>query len=234
MHFNFSFCVAFLLTLTCVGQEIQVGAIDINSSGNVATTAMIVAEHSDRERYDMSIYTSVDGFEQPLAYNLVELVPGEPFNISFNGPTQVGRVKGPIEFEFRIRASEFPVKVVTKPNSKWKAGKVVNIEWTDYLEAGWYDVELWQGGELKETLAESHRGLAIESTLPKALDKGKDYEVRVLPTNSKGRYSEMIPVMIVGFNPWIAIGPAIGAVGTGGFFLLTSGFEDPVGTPDGE
>ena len=115
----------------------------------------------------------------------------------------------------------------------------MDLSWNDFHESGWYDVELYRGEVLVESLVKRHRGLNFNGTLSRELEKGKDYSLRVVPTDKQDAASDFVPVIVA---PAIGLGlklvPVILAGAGGVFYVISSGgssqtkIPDPPGTPD--
>jgi hypothetical protein len=230
--------IVLLLTISTVdSQNLNVQGFRIDGQGMVTVTALIEANHSARERYAMSVYSSVDNYTQPINYTLADMEPGKPYNIKFDGPKLVGTYSGDIMFKFRIEATTYPIELTT--NGNMKPGKKMDLTWTDHEGSSSYNIELYQRSNLVEQLARDHSGLSYTGVLPKTVEKGKDYSVRVVPTDDPKSSSEFIPVAVVGGIGWYWFVIPVAGGGVAAVVLLgggedptgETGFEDPPGPP---
>ncbi|WP_421764967.1 hypothetical protein [Ekhidna sp.] len=198
----------------------------------------IEPKHSERERYELKIYHSVNNYAEPIDYQLNDLVPGRPYKASFDGSNQIGSFDGELMFRFEIEATRFPIELSDAPKNL-KIGKNVNFSWFDYHEEGPYDVELYQGQLLKSTLAEGIESTSYSGKIPKSLDKG-NYSIVVVPKGRSELVSDKIPVVLKkGMNPLLIGGGVLLAGGVVGLAASSGGgegvevFDDPPNPPTG-
>ncbi len=229
-----------LMWVTGVPQSLEINNLTVDEEGIVTFSALINASHSNRERYNMLIYSSIDAFSQPIDFTYKDMVPGQTYEISFDGNEQFGQYKGDVLFKFDVMASTFPVKVNVPENQVFKLGKKMNFSWQDYHNVNSYDIELYRRGNMVQTLAEDHTGQSFNGILPKQLDKGNDYWILVRPTTNTDISSELIPVQIksgvglaVKIAPLAALGIAVPVYILGGSSTKPGDeiFDAPPGPP---
>jgi len=131
------------------------------------------------------------------------------------------------------QASTFPIKI--DPIKKGlKMGKNASFSWSDYHESGPYEISLYQGLQLKSTLASGITSTQYTGKIPKSLDKG-NYSILITPKNET-LVSERYPVTLKkGTSPLLFVGVAALA-GGGAFLAMPSPTEsedlpDPPGPP---
>ncbi len=205
--------------------------------GKVSLVATIEASHSPRERYNLYIYSSVNSYARPISYKVTDMIPGQAYPLSFDGGEEIGSFEGELQFRFEIEASRFPLKIETE-KSKFRRGKSLALDWSDYHGVGPYQVELWQNNQLQEVLASRVTETNCEVLLPKKLEKGNDYDLRVKALANSEMDTEQMPVTIQGkYGIAVKILPVL-AVGGVVPLILTSGdpkgigeLSDPPGPP---
>lgn len=210
--------ILFVISLSSA-QTLKVENLSISPDGKVKFSCIVYPHHSDREEYEIKIFTSADNFQKPLPLQLNSLRPNVPLPVSFDGNKMIGDFDGAIEFDVRISATIFPVQVTTN-GDKLKRGKSIIISWNDFHESGWYDVDIYQRDILYQKLVGNHRGTSYTTILPKKMPKG-EYEIRVTPTNQKNLVSEDYTVSIKSGKGGLIIGA--GGVLAGAGVLLISG-----------
>ncbi len=214
------------------GQSISVDNLTVSEGGMISFSYTVNPKFSDRESYQLQVFSSTDNFTKALPLNLPAVKAGELRTASFSGPQVLGSYEGSMQLKFRAVATAFPVQITTTAK-KFKKGKNITVSWEDFHDSGFYDIELYQNGYITKSLAKSHRGTSITTTLPKNLEKGT-YEVRVTPSNREELYSEDYSVAIGGGGKGIFF-IAGGALAAGaGVFVLGGGGGDtsPSGLPD--
>ncbi len=215
---NLSFLI---LVRSVLAQDVTVSNLSLSESGEVSFNFQISAKSSAREVYDIIIYSSKDNYTNPLDVQLNSLSPQVDYSVKFDGLEKIGPFDGVLQFKLKAVATLFPVRVEEMENTKLKRGKSVLVSWNDYHESGWYNVDLYQNGEVKANLISNHRGLSYESELPKDLEKG-GYEIRVVPSNDERLQSDGYPIVIKGASKALFIlGPLVAA--GGGFMILNGG-----------
>lgn len=228
------------LTSSLYAQKLTISNFGIDDTGIVSFSAFIEKNHSDRELYDLSIFSSADNFEKPLAYQLTSLKTGQIYSYSFDANQQVGTYEGPIQLRFAISASLFPIKPNVEAQAKLRRGKLPEISWQDFHKAAPYTVELYHEGELTHVIEEKTNNSTISSSLPASLEKGSNYELRIVSTGNSKYNSEFIPIQIISkiglgvkLLPVAVIGAAIPVVLLGGGDTpVEDGFADPPGEPE--
>lgn len=226
-HFTTVLLIVVCSTLT-IGQSIRIDDLNVAEGGTISFSYTVDPKFSDRESYQLQVFTSTDNFTKELPLNLPNVKAGELRVASFNGPQLLGNYQGALQLKFRAVATAFPVQITTTAK-KFKSGKNITISWDDFHESGFYDVELYQNGYINKSLAKSHRGTSLTTPLPKKLDKG-EYQVRVTPSNREELYSEDYLVTVKGGGKGILI-LAGGAVAGAGVFVL-GGSDGGGGTAD--
>ncbi len=221
-----SFLTAILLGILCSvssAQTLRVENLEISPAGIVDFTCVVNPHHSEREEYEIKVFTSADNFQKQLPLQLNSLRPNVPLPVSFDGNKMIGDFDGAIEFDVRISATIFPVQVTTHSN-KLKRGKDLTISWNDFHESSWYDVDIYQSDILYQKLVGNHRGTSYTTTLSKKMPKG-EYEIRVTPTNDQKYVSDNFPVTIKSGKAGLIIGA--GGVLAGAGVLFISGGDGP-------
>jgi hypothetical protein len=223
------FIIATLLGLCCYvhAQSVQVSNLEVDDEGKVSFRYSVSQKFSDRERYELQVFTSADNFSKPIDLNLSPVAVGESKSVSFDGPKLISNYEGSLQFRFKVVAAVFPVRIVST-GQKFKSGKSITISWDDFHESGWYDVELYSGGYISRTLASNYRGTLLSTTLPKKMEKGT-YEIRVTPTNQKELQSDDFPVTISGGGGAGIFIIAGGGLAAGAGVLLLGGGGDSGG-----
>lgn len=206
-------CLRFLSAQTLVVSELL-----ISDDGIVSFSCMVSAHHSDREEYEISVYSSADNFEKELPVDINSVRPGVTLPVSFDGNQVIGDFDGFIEFDIQLSATTFPVQI-TSTNKKMKKGKEVTISWQDFHESGWYDIEIYQNDFLFNKLIANHRGTSFTTTLPKKMPKG-EYELRVTPTNQQELFSEDYSVSIKSGKVGLIIGAGGALAGVVGALII--------------
>ncbi|MFY0599433.1 MAG: hypothetical protein JXR03_07155 [Cyclobacteriaceae bacterium] len=212
--------ILFLTLFQARAQNLRISNLDINPDGKVSFTALVEAHHSQRENYELKVYSSADNYSKAIGLNIAAVKPGVPMDVSFDGQQKIGNFKGSIQFKFVAEATAFPVEV-TLSGSKFKRGKKMTVSWKDYHESGWYDVEMYRGGSLFKSLVSNHRGTNYTADLPKKMPKGA-YEIRVTPTNQKDMVSEDYLVTVKGGSAALVVG-AGGVLAAGAGVVLLGG-----------
>lgn len=209
------------------GQTINVENLNVSDGGNISFSYTVNPKFSERETYQLQVFTSTDNFAKALPLNLPAVKAGELRTASFSGPQLLGNYEGSMQLKFRAVATAFPVQITTTAK-KFKKGKNITVSWEDFHDSGFYDIELYQEGYISKSLAKSHRGNSITTTLPKNLEKGT-YEVRVTPSNREELYSEDYPVTIKGGGKGVFF-VAGGALAAGAGVFVLGGSSDGGGT----
>ena len=195
--------------------------IQISQDGIISLNIQIEASNSEREEYELFIYTSKDDFQQPLDLDLGTFKTNTSYPIEFDGLRKIGEFEGSLQLKLKAEATRFPVMIENISKEKLKLGKEFTINWSDHNESGWYNVELYQNGDFVAKLIGHHRGLSLEGEIPKDLDKG-EYAIRVTPTNDETLHSDDFPVVLrKGTSMALILAPLV-AVG-GGVVLLAGG-----------
>lgn len=212
-----------LAVFSASGQQIKINNYQVAPNGTVNVDFTVEQSHSSREIYDVLFYSSIDNFNQPIAFKVENVKPGESKRASFSGSEQFGGYNGTFQLKLVAQASTFPIKIAPLDKGL-KIGKTNSISWMDYHDSGPYDVSLFQGRQLKSKLATGLTSTRFTGEIPKSLEKG-DYTIQITPSSE--RYlSELYPVSLKkAINPLIFVGIAV--VGGGGAFLAGSGGGDP-------
>lgn len=220
-------------------QELSISGFNVSERGQVEFGVYIASSHSDRERYDLIIYSSADDFRDPLDLSITNLAPGEVYPIEFDANQLVGSFEGELRFRIDIKASVFPIKADLKEKPSFRRGKEIDISWTDYHNSGPYDVELRRGDDVIE-MAKNVSANEITTALPKDMEKADDYILQIKTANNTRYDSDPIPVQIKNKIPLgiLLSGAAVG-VGVPIFFIAggnepptDEGFADPPGEPN--
>lgn len=225
-YFTTALLIVTFSTLS-LGQSIIVDNLNVSASGTISFSYTVNQKFSDRENYQLQVFTSTDNFTKALPLNLPAVKAGELRTASFSGPQLLGNYEGSMQLKFRAVATAFPVQITTTAK-KFKSGKNITISWEDFHDSGFYDIELYQNSYISKSLAKSHKGNSITTPLPKKMDKGT-YEVRVTPSNREELYSEDYTVDIkTGSKAMVFV--AGGVLAGAGVFVL--GGADPGGTSE--
>jgi DUF971 family protein len=210
-----------LLLIACsapvIGQSIIINDLTVAEGGTISFSYTVNPKFSDRESYQLQVFSSTDNFTKALPLSLPTVKAGELRVASFSGPQMLGNYEGALQLKFKAVATAFPVQITTTAK-KFKSGKNITISWDDFHDSGFYDVDLYQNGYVNKSLAKSHRGNSLTTPLPKKLPKGT-YEIRVTPSNRVELYSEDYPVTVKGGGMGMLILAGGAAVGAGAFVL---------------
>ncbi len=222
-------------------QSLQISNLGTEPGGKVSFTAEIDKSHSDRELYQLQIYSNLDGFQTPLDFEFSGMKPGEPYDISFEGNEVFGTYQGDVQLRFDVVATTFPIRV-DQIDKNFKPGKKVSLAWTDFHNVNNYNIELYQGINLVQTLASGHRSKQFEGVLSKDVEKGSNYTLLIEPVGEKEYISDPFAVQVVSgvglavkIAPLAALGVAVPVflLGGGGGTPGGNTFEDPPGPPSG-
>ncbi len=196
-------------------------------NGDVYLRMRIAQKNSPRERYNIKLFSSLNGGEfKPLSVTRSDVAPGEPviFNLK---PSDLGGTGTELQLKVEIEASVFPL--VVRADNKVKKGKTITASWSGYNTNGPYRVELIDNIDRAITLAEEN-GTSMTRQLDKDIDSGI-YTLRVTPSNNREAYGET-QIKVSGGSPilWIAAPVVLGG-GAAAYFLL--GGEDEPDEPGG-
>ena len=214
-------------------QQLTISNFNISESGMVSFSTYIEKDHSDREIYDLTVYSSVDNFTKPIPFQLKGLKTGHIASHTFDANKEIGNYEGPLQLRFDIKASTFPIKPSIAADTKLKRGKIPAISWEDYHKVAPYSVELYQNNQLLQILDERTIGNAISNPLPEDLAKGADYQIRITSNSNAAFNSDLIPVQITSkLGLGIKLLP-VAVVGAALPIVLIGGGETPPGGEDG-
>ncbi len=218
------FVIVCFVSLGAFAQSLTVTSIQIADDGTVSFTAQVTAKINQRERYQLSVYSSVDNYQQAYIFDGVELSPATPYDLSFNGNAIVGEYSGNIQFRFSINATVFPITFTDNTSSKLKIGKEYTVEWDDFHSKGTYKIELLRNGSTYQILQRSYAGTSYSGILPESIVKGDNYQLKVTPVSDESLASEPYGVSVgkpVGLA--VKIAPIIAAGGGAAAYFLVGG-----------
>ncbi len=215
-------------------QTLNVSNIQVQEDGTVTFSAQVGSKSTQRERYQLSVSSSVDNFQQTVVIESDELSPGRIYDLSFNGNLLVGEYSGQISFKFAVNATVFPVRITDGTDEKLKIGKDYSITWEDFHESGNYKIELLRNGSIYQILDRSFPGTTYNGVLPETITKGDNYSIRVTPVNNEELASEGYSVSVVKpVGLLVKIAPAVLAGGgAAAYFLINTSGDDPTDFPE--
>jgi len=207
-----------LTTLYSFAQDIEIQNLRATREGQIAFDYTIAKGHSDRERYDVQIFTSADNYAKPLAIQISDIPPEQNQKVSFRGADHFPQgYSGSVRIRLVAEATLYPVQI-TNYSKKIKMGATMNISWQDAGNNSNYDVVLKQAGK-SNTLANGVSGTSYSGTLPADLGKGS-YQLLIIPSGDQQSTSDQMSVSITG-KMGLGI-KVLGALALGGVGILAS------------
>lgn len=180
------------LALSCVlfarSQSVENVVAKVDTDGKVTITYDLLGDPSS-ERFNTSIYSSHNGYSSALQRvsgdvgNDFSVVPGNGKKIEWDAASELGSFSGELAFE--IRAEVYRFLRVTKPaaGKSVRRGSTATINWTGGQPSEKVKIELLKGGILASSLGEVNNSGAYNWSVPKEMEKGKDYTLRFTGTS---------------------------------------------------
>ncbi len=204
-------------------QKINIGDFKQEPNGNIYLQLNISEKYSARERYDVQLFSSLNGGEfRRLSVTKKDVAPGQQVTFDLS-PSDLGGQGSQLRLRVEIEATTFPL--VVSGDSKVKKGKQLEVSWTGYQNRAPYTVELIDGLNRSIPLGTVDANKLIRQ-LPKNIEKG-NYTLRVTPSENSAAYGEK-DLKISGGSPLLIIAPIALGGGAAAYFLLGG---EP--TPDG-
>lgn len=182
----------FFLTQCCLlsasGQSVENVVAQVEPNGKVIITYDLMGD-PDKERFSTSIYSSHNGYSSPLknitgdVSNDFSVIPGNGKRVEWDAASELGSFNGELAFE--IRAEIYRFLRVTKPaaGKSVRRGSTAIINWTGGQPSEKVKIELLKGGILASSLGEVNNSGAYNWSVPKEMEKGKDYTLRFTGTS---------------------------------------------------
>ena len=224
-----------------IGQQIETLVLEIVGE-DVKMTFKITPEHSERERYDVLIYSSHDNYTSPLNTKVSDVIPNQRTTVVFPILESIGYFQGEVQFKLVANSTYFPVRLSKSTTRKFRKNKEFQIVWEDYNELGSYQIDLYQNDSLMITLAKDFIGNDFSGKFPKGVKPGK-YTLVVSPSDDIALRSDDYRVSVTrNITTIVALSAVL--VGTTGYFILqgeggsggdSSGGDslpDPPGSPN--
>ena len=79
-----------VVSLVSSAQSIKVTDLAIDAEGKVSFRYSISQKHSERESYQLQIFSSADEFNSPIPVKLTPVAAGSLNRVSFDGPELIG------------------------------------------------------------------------------------------------------------------------------------------------
>lgn len=224
--FRTKFVLGVLATLlACLGysQNIALKNLQATREGQITFDYAITKGHSDRERYDVKIFTSADNYAEPLNIRISEVPPEQGQKVTFRGADHFpSGYSGSVRIRLVAEATLYPVQILDY-SKKVKAGAQMNISWQDAQNNSSFDVVLIQDGQ-PSTIANRVTGTSYSGTLPENFGKGS-YQLKVVPDRDENSSSDVMPLAVVGK---LGLGiKVLGALAAGGVGILALSGSDP-------
>ncbi|MEQ8361433.1 MAG: Ser-Thr-rich GPI-anchored membrane family protein [Cyclobacteriaceae bacterium] len=174
--------------MSASGQSVENVVAQVESNGKVIITYDLMGD-PDIERFNTTIYSSHNGYSSPLK-NIsgdvstdYSVVPGNGKRVEWDAAAELGSFNGELAFE--IRAEVYRFLRVTKPaaGKSVRRGSTATINWTGGQPSEKVKIELLKGGILASNLGEVNNSGAYNWSIPKEMEKGKDYTLRFTGTS---------------------------------------------------
>ncbi len=238
---RFLLSVLFLVAASFAhAQNVRINSVN-NQDGKLIVSYTI-SPNIQGERYRIKLYSSHDNYAAPVQY--VEGDVGDDISSSNPSKTIIWDAKkelrtysGQLLVEVRGSVSYVPVNMARNlPDTK--VGKSMPLRWNGGADSDKIKIDLYREGIYYSNIGTVDNTRIYDWFLPKSLDKGKAYQVKLTNTSKTSESFITDAFTIKGKSPvgWILLGAA--AVGGGVYFILnmdTTDDPDPItetGLPD--
>lgn len=169
-------------------QSVENVVAEVVQNGKVIITYDLMGD-PDAERFNTAIYSSHNGYSSPLknisgdVSSDYSVVPGNGKKVEWDAAAELGSFNGELAFE--IRAEVYRFLRVTKPaaGKSVRRGSTATINWTGGQPSETVKIELLKSGILASSLGEVNNSGAYNWSIPKEMEKGKDYTLRFTGTS---------------------------------------------------
>lgn len=150
--------------------------------GNATITYDLIGFKA-KEIYLVDLYASYNNFSSPLKLVSGEvgknIREGKGKKIEWKASEEAGNYTGTITFRVRIALVFFPLEFVNPTGGAIRRGHTTIIEWQGGFISNKKELELYKGSERIASLGEMENVWQYTWTVPKDLEKGDDYTLRL-------------------------------------------------------
>ena len=125
-----------LITSSLFGQSLSIQNLSIDDNNQVSLECSIQKKHTDRERYELLIFSSVDNFNNPIGYTFPNMKPGKIYEVSFDGNKEVEGFTEETQFRFKANPTAIPVVINSEDGRTLRKEKRFELKWKDYHNIG--------------------------------------------------------------------------------------------------
>jgi hypothetical protein len=176
----FCFLMTFFI-LNCRGQFAE-NITPVFKNGHATITYDLIGLKA-KETYIVSVYASYNNFNSPLVLvsgdvgkNIQE---GKGKKIEWKASEEAGNYKGDITFRINVALLFTPLEFINPTGGAIRRGRTTTIEWRGGYISNDKVLELYKGSERIATLAKVKNVWLYKWLIPKDLEKGNDYTLKL-------------------------------------------------------